>query len=107
MAAFAFLLLHELDAIRQGEWRFFFSWAGLADDAAYRLFTVLHLPLLIWMLWALPAPGFQLGLDSFLLLHALAHFALRRHPLLTFNGWFSWLWIYGGAALGLIHLLLR
>lgn len=102
----AFLLLHELDAIERQEWRFFFGWTGLGDQNAYRLFTAAHLPLFGLILASLPDTRFQVGMDIFLVLHALAHYLLRNHRLIRFNNRFSQVWIYGGAALGIIHLLL-
>lgn len=98
------LIIHELDAIQQGEWRFFLGWTGMSDQTAYRLFTAAHFPLLIWILTSLSARPFQIGMDIFLVAHALAHTILRNHPLIRFNTRFSQLWIYGGALAGLAHL---
>ncbi|MDX2163421.1 MAG: DUF6713 family protein [bacterium] len=106
LTGLAALINHELDAIQQQEWRFFLGWTGLSDASAYRLFTAAHLPLMVGILAALPDARFQIGFDAFLILHAVAHFALRRHPAIHFNTGFSRLWIYGGAALGLVHLVL-
>lgn len=102
----ACLLLHELDAIHQAEWRFFFTWTGMSDERAYRLFTALHLPLFVLILANLASPAFQIGLDSFMIGHAVAHLLLRRHPLIRFRSPFSWLWIGGAGLLGGLHLLL-
>jgi hypothetical protein len=100
------LMLHELDAIRQQEWRFFFGWTGMDDASAYRLFTAVHLPLFVLIMALLPDARFQIGLDVFLILHALAHFILRNHPAIQFNNPFSRLWIYGGALVAIVHLIL-
>ena len=101
-----FITIHELDAIYQHEWRVFFGFTTLSDEAAYRLFTALHVPLLMFILWNLQIRPFQIGLDIFLIIHAGLHWFLRNHPLVTFNNWFSRIWIFGGALLGAIHLLL-
>lgn len=102
-----FLLIgHELDAIRQAEWRFFFSWTPLSDEAAYRLFVALHIPLVVLILWNMHSFWFQVFFDLFLIVHAGLHFGLRNHKHVNFDNWFSWLWIYGGALLGMLHLSL-
>lgn len=96
---------HELDAIHKAEWRFFFAATPLSDENAYRLFTALHVPLVFLILWNLHSWRFQISFDLFLIVHAGLHWFLRKHPLVNFNNWFSWLWIYGGALLGAVHLV--
>ena len=103
----SFLLMgHELDAIQHHEWRFFFVLVPLSDQSAYRVFTLLHIPLFVFIIWNLRAPWFQVGFDVFLMIHAGAHWILRNHPKIKFNNWFSRLWIFGGAFLGGFHLVL-
>lgn len=102
----AFLFTHELDAIKQGEWRFFFAPTPLSDETAYRLFTAVHVPLFVVFLWNWQSPAFQVGVNLFLIVHALLHWLLRNHPKITFNNAFSRLWIFGGALLGALHLVL-
>ena len=104
MAGVSFIVVHELDAIYQHEWRFFFGATSLSDKAAYRLFTVLHVPLFIFIFWNLQDRSFQIGLDCFIIFHAGLHWALRNHRRVTFNNWFSRIWIYGGAILAATHL---
>jgi hypothetical protein len=100
------LLMHELDAIQQEEWRFFLGWAKLDDVSAYRIFAAAHFPLFVIILASLADGRFQAGMDVFLILHALAHFLLRNHRYIHFNNGFSRFWIYGGAAAAFTHLLL-
>lgn len=102
----AFIFVHELDATRQGEWRFFFGRMGLADTVQYRLFAALHVPLFVVIIWQWADPGFQIAFDLFLIVHLGLHIALRKHPHINFDTWFSWVWIVGGGILGLAHLLL-
>ena len=103
----AFLVIaHELDAIQHHEWRFFFALTPLSDQAAYRLFTALHVPLFVIIIWNLQSFRFQVGFDIFLIIHAGLHWMLRNHPKIKFNNWFSRLWIFGGAFLGALHLTL-
>ena len=103
----AFLVMgHELDAIYQQEWRFFFARLPIQDQTAYRIFTALHVPLFVLIIWFFQEFWFQVAFDLFLIIHAGLHWLLRHHPKVNFNNWFSQLWIYGGALLGFIHLLL-
>ena len=105
LAGVAFLTAHELDAIRQHEWRVFPITRALDEESGYRLFVILHIPLWMLIFWFMGAPTFQLGFDVFLIAHGAAHSLLRRHPLVTFDGPLSRLLIYG-AALGAAHLWL-
>jgi hypothetical protein len=100
----AFFFVHELDAIQQHEWRFFFASTPLVDNRAYQLFTALHIPLFIFIMWNLPSLPFKIGFDLFMIGHAALHFLLRNHPNVNFNNWFSRLWIFGGAFFGATHL---
>ena len=102
----AFLLTHELDAIHRREWRFFFGPISVRDATARATFVGLHAPLFALILWRFDAPGFRTGVSIFLLVHAGLHWALRNHPLVDFNNWFSRTWIYGAALLGGAHLWL-
>jgi len=105
MLNIAFLAIaHELDAIQQHEWRFFFAYIPVSDETAYRIFTALHVPLFVWIGLNWQVEAFQIGFDLFMVAHAAVHWLLRHHPLITFDSWFSRLWIFGGAFLGIIHL---
>lgn len=101
-----FFFNHELDAIQEHEWRFFFSRLSISDENAYRIFTALHLPLFVFILWNLQSDYFQIGFDLFLILHAGLHWLLRHHPQVTFDNRFSRFWIFGGALLGCLHLIM-
>jgi hypothetical protein len=106
LTAVSVLLVHELDAIRQREWRFFFAPLPVSDETAYRVFTALHAPLLVVILLSLESPLFRVGVDSFAVVHGVLHLALRNHPLVSFDSWFSRGWIVGGSVLGGLHLAL-
>ena len=105
LVAVGWFAVHELDAIRRREWRFFFTPLPVSDETGYRLFVALHLPLFVAILWLLPSQVFRLGFDVFLIGHAGLHLGLRNRPTVAFDDPFSWLWIYGGAVLGAVHLL--
>ena len=105
-AVVSFLFVHELDAIRQGEWRFFFAPVTISDESAYRIFAALHAPIFVVILVSVESSAFQIAIDAFAIVHGLLHFGFRNHPLIAFDSWFSRVWIFGGSLLGVLHLVL-
>jgi hypothetical protein len=106
LLALVFLLVHELDAVRCREWRFFLARFGVDDATGSRLFVGLHAPILLAVLWWLSSPTLQAGLAGFAVVHAGLHVWLRDHPRLAFAGPLSWTWILGAGVAGAAHLLL-
>lgn len=101
----AWLMAHELDAIYQGEWRFFNIPFQLRDEIAYRIFTLLHVPMFIALIWAISSEAFQIGFDIFIIGHAIVHWLLRNHPKVTFNSYFSRVLIFTPVITSIIHLV--
>jgi hypothetical protein len=107
----ALLLTHELDAIRCKEWRIFPGTSRLGDEAGYRTFTALHVPLYAIILWALVAGGggnraLIVALDLFFVVHLALHVLLRDLPRNEFRSPFSWALILGTGLCGALDLLL-
>ncbi len=100
----AFIVNHELDAIQQAEWRFFFP--GMDDVRAFRLFVALHVPLLLAILWNLDTAWFRTTFSVLMVVHAGAHYLLRNHPAINFDTAFSRVWVYGAAVLGVAYIAL-
>lgn len=106
----AFLLTHEMDAIRAHEWRIFPLTAWLDEAAGYRVFTLAHVPPYAWLLAQIARPqgvssGLRIGLDIFSIIHVALHLLFLRHPKNEFTGWFSWLLILGAGAAGALDLV--
>ena len=101
----SFMTMHEMDAVRKREWVIISQPLKLDDTLAYRVFTLVHLPALMLMFWALPSPNFQIGLSIFMIFHAMVHFALRKYQHFTFDR-FSYLLIYAPIITSVLHLLL-
>jgi hypothetical protein len=103
-----FLLLHEMDAVRCREWRIFPGLSQLSDRNGFRLFMLLHIPLLFLLLRALPvagdASGLVMGIDIFLGIHLLLHLLFLRHPNNEFRDALSWSLIVGAALFGALDL---
>ena len=111
LVGFSFLLAHEMDAVRLKEWRLLPILSGLGDDAGYRAFTSLHIPLYALLLWGLFGGGMvQYGLvvalDAFFVVHLALHVLLRDRPDNQFSSPFSWGLFVGAGLCGAIDLLL-
>ena len=107
MLELALLFTHEMDAIRRKEWRMFIVLKDMADEKAYWLFTLLHIPLFIILLFLLSSHFRLIGFyitDIFLIGHSLVHIGFRRHPANGFNNWVSALIIHMAGVLAILHL---
>ena len=112
--ALSLLLTHEMDAVRRSEWKVFPLLAQISDDTrAYKLFTTIHIPLYVVLLWGTFSYGatknqaFVYGIDSFCMIHVLLHLLFRCHPHYQFNNRFSWLLILGAGLAGAMDMLVR
>jgi hypothetical protein len=113
LVGFCLLLAHEMDAIRQSEWRLFPILKDLRDEWGYRVFTALHVPLYVLLLAPLigagasgPNQALIVALNWFFLIHLGLHIGLRRLPHYTFRSRFSWALISGAGAAGALDLFL-
>lgn len=109
---FAFLLTHELDAIKRHEWRIFPFLSNLEEDFAYRVFVILHVPIFVLLLWIMSHPSenvrywFQIGFDIFLIIHLGLHCLFKSHNQYEFTSSFSKAIITMAALSGLFHIVL-
>lgn len=106
------LLIHEMDAIRTKEWKMFIGLKNLSDEKGYVVFTLIHLPLYFAALlilgqnWETAKLILFYIIDGFVILHAIIHFAFKRHPDNGFNSIFSKIVIYSMPALAAAHISL-
>jgi hypothetical protein len=111
--AFSFMLTHEMDAVRRHEWKVFPFLSRLTnDDHGYLVFTAIHLPLYLILLWGFFSKGgvsqpLAVGFDIFSLVHIALHLLFMKHPGYQFNNWFSWTLILGSGLAGGLDLLVR
>lgn len=109
---FAVLICHELDAVLHHEWRVLPLVRMLPDAVGYVVFVLAHVPLFVALMLMLTSGsarlriGTRIGIDAFLLLHAVLHVLFRNHVHYDFAGWLSNGLIFGGAAVGALHLVL-
>ena len=112
LVALAFMLAHEMDAIRRHEWAIFPLLSRLDERRGYWVFTAVHIPLYLLLFWGLlgtdsPNAGFMRGLDIFFAIHVGLHLLYLRHPQNEFTSLFSWALILGAGVFGLLDLLNR
>lgn len=106
----AFILMHEMDAIRCREWRIFPGLSLLNDKWGQIVFQFAHIPLFVWLFWALLGTpdnaAFMRGLDIFLIVHLGLHVLFLLHPKNEFKDWLSWTILIGAAFGGALDLWL-
>lgn len=104
------ILTHELDAVRQREWRIFPLLARLNDEAGFAVFTALHVPLFLAILWGVFAGGLNRpvadALSAFFVIHVGLHLLALRHRENRFTSVLSWALIGGAGLCGALDLLL-
>lgn len=110
-AALAFFVAHEVDAVEKHEWRLLPVLRRFDDEAASPMFTALHVPLFILLLWAADDPfgarsRKHLVLDVLLIVHAGLHKMLEEHELYEFDSRLSRVNIYGAAISAVAHSVL-
>lgn len=109
MLCVSFFLGHELDAVRQAEWRLLYGFRDLPPHVAEAWFMLLHVPLLALVLglcWHRHRATREYSrrlLTGFTLVHAGLHYHLRDHPLNSFDSLLSQALIGGSALLGAIY----
>lgn len=103
----AFILMHEMDAIRCKEWRIFPGLSFLNDRVGLIAFVLLHIPLFYWVLFEIQSnnDSFRRGFDYFLIGHFILHLLFLMHRKNEFKDWISWTIITGAALFGLLDLL--
>ncbi len=103
------LIIHEMDAIRCKEWRLFPGLSLLNDKLGFMVFTIAHIPLFVWLLHGLSKAGndaFITGLNYFFVIHFGLHLLFLMHKKNEFKDWFSWIFISGAAACGLVNIFI-
>ena len=107
----AFILVHEMDAIRCEEWTIFPGLSQLKPAVGYVVFTGVHVPLYMLLFWGLFASGnganeaLVKGMDIFFIVHVFLHLLMYRHPKNQFKSILSWSIIIGAGVGGGIDLI--
>jgi len=108
--AFSFLLVHEMDAVKQKEWRMLPGFSKLNKKTAQQLFVTLHIPVYISLLYALifeesNRSTLIIILDGFFIIHLGLHLLFIKHQMNSFKTIFSKMYIAVPAILGGLDLL--
>lgn len=104
----AFILVHEMDAIRCREWRIFPGLSLLNERIGMTIFILLHIPIFYWLAIEirLGHSTFIMGFDIFLIIHLFLHILFIWHINNEFKDWISWSIIIGAGLCGAIDLWL-
>ncbi|MEL6655182.1 MAG: DUF6713 family protein [Bacteroidota bacterium] len=107
LLALAFILMHEMDAIRCREWRILPGLSLLPDRSGMIVFQILHIPLFYLILAEALAGNevFIRGLNIFLIIHLFLHIGFLWHSKNEFKDWVSWSIIIGAAVFATLDLL--
>jgi hypothetical protein len=107
---FSLLLVHEMDAVRNREWKIFVFLKDMKDEKAYQLFTIFHIPLYSLMLGLILFSETQRFafylLDVFIIIHTFLHLFFERHKNNELKNFFSRCLIYSMGTLAIIHIFL-
>ena len=106
----AFILVHEMDAVRSREWAIFPLLSRLDENTGYYVFTALHVPLYLLLFWSLFSTGelnrsLVIGLDIFFIVHVFLHLLFSKNPRNDFKSKFSWVIMLGSGIAGLLDLV--
>jgi hypothetical protein len=108
--ALAFILTHEMDAIRCKEWLILPATSFLKDETGFVVFMVAHIPLYALMFWSLFGTGTNAGLmrgwDVFFIVHVGLHILFLKHPENRFTTGLSWFIIVGAGVCGVLDMIL-
>jgi len=107
------LFTHEMDAMLNHEWRVLPLTSWLPEESGVLVFTFFHIPLFAGLIALVSSKNdnvrfwSRIGVSLFLLAHAGLHTFFGDSPAYEFSSAASLILIYGGALLGLIHLVLE
>lgn len=108
---FSLLAGHEMDAMIRHEWRLLPGLAQLADPLARDVFTLLHVPAYVAILWFAAHPDGRIRAITrrifclFIAIHGGLHWGLSDHELYEFVPPVETITVYGGAVAALAYLI--
>jgi len=105
------IFIHEMDAVRVGEWRIFPGLSLLKEKTGYLVFTLIHIPLYYWFFWGLSQSEMResliRGLSWFFVIHLGLHLLFLMHKQNPFRSFFSWAIIASAGLMGLLEILIE
>ena len=107
----AFIIIHEMDAIRCKEWRIIPGLNLLNDKLSFTIFMFAHIPLFIILFSNLSANhslnNLIFYLELFFIIHLILHIIYLKNPKNEFKDFISWIFIVSPAIFGLIDLIIN
>jgi ABC-type phosphate transport system permease subunit len=104
-ASLAFLICHELDAVRNQEWTMLPLLSFLPNDIGYHVFTLLHVPIFTLVLIFYRRPLFRKSIDYFQIFHCGLHILALWCPRNQFTSVTSWILISGSMVCAVCDLV--
>ena len=107
------LSTHELDAVKNHEWRVLPLTSWLPEELGYLFFLFFHIPLFAFLIAMVASRNDKVrirtrtGISGFLVLHGLLHLLFQGDAKYEFTTLSSNLLIFAASLLGLIHLTLE
>jgi hypothetical protein len=107
-----FILLHEFDACRRGEWKMFPILKTLKNEIASAIFQFAHIPILLFLIYYLwTVINFSnnilwIGVNTFLVIHFFLHIKAKKWQSNVFVNNSSFIFIIGSAITSVVNLLL-
>jgi Family of unknown function (DUF6713) len=107
----AFILIHEMDAVRCKEWRIFPGLNLLNDRYGAIIFLLAHIPLLSLLFIGLDKKqnndNLIFYLEIFFIIHLIIHLLYLKNSKNEFKDFVSWTFIIIPAFVGLIDLIIK
>jgi len=103
------LVMHEMDAIHCKEWKIFIFFENISDRKGYLIFSILHFPLFIAILF-LTKYQFEIMfwiLNIFLVFHSILHLFFRNHKFNHFQSKYSIFLITAMGLIGIIAIIIK
>ncbi len=103
------LFIHEMDAIRNAEWKMFAVLKDMDNDKACQVFTLLHLPLYAALLFVMLSRYQTIAfyvVDLFLIVHTILHFLFEKHNENGLKNFLSRSIIYSMGVFAGIHIII-
>jgi len=109
----AFLFSHELDAVKNHEWRIIPGLNLLSEEVGETLFLLFHIPLYTLVIASVASLNMErrdragLVICSFFVAHAVAHYLFSEMPAYEFSSLVSDILILGAAISGVAYFVLN
>ncbi len=99
-------ILHELDAISNGEWKILLGYRAITDEKAYLLFVSLHLPIIVLIAIYLENDITYYLVSSYVVIHFVIHLFDKKSWLRLRSNIYSNTLVIGNAISGIFNIMI-